>query len=299
MSVQHSKRQNNFGFSCPSGGNWYSCSVSTFVGCCAADPCTSGCSKENIRPASFVGNYYAKFPNANCTEVDIFYTCKGDGIEGHMPFWGCCLTNPCGDSPSCPAASLLPAYLDLSLPAQVSAYKPFPAPTVSTAAFSILPTTSATSTATPSNPGTPLSQTQKKTPIVAIAGGAGAGLALIIVALLIFFLVRKKRSPNQHSDYVSEVLPEKTSIYAFHPPAADSEPRYELPEQGSANIHHRLSELESPWPSPPLHSANSTDGNWGAPIHKLGQSSPTLGTTIEESDRMRYQQEFGGNPKGY
>ncbi|KAH7078900.1 hypothetical protein BKA63DRAFT_253739 [Paraphoma chrysanthemicola] len=155
----------NFGLNCPSGGKWYACGSGTsrFVGCCASDPCSTGCAQGNIRPAAFNATAYGTFPDASCGSASDFFSCTAGST-----FWGCCKQNACAATPAatCPQGDLVPAFMER--PEQFNAYAP--------------------------------SSESKKSNSGAVIGGAvGGGVAAaIIIGILIFFFCRKKKR-NQHN----------------------------------------------------------------------------------------------------
>lgn len=109
-----------------------------------------------------------EWPDASCGSASDFYACSaGDS------FWGCCKQNACAATPpaTCAQGDLVPAFMER--PEQFSAY--------------------ATATATPKS---------SKSNTGAIAGGVVGGLfALVIIGVLIFFFLRKKRrAQNMEGD---------------------------------------------------------------------------------------------------
>jgi hypothetical protein len=305
----------------------YSCSVSKFVGCCTSDPCSQGCPKDDVRPGSFDRNIYGRFSNANCSQADIFYTCTGDGLQGHSPFWGCCLSVPCGDNPTCPDADLLPAILDMDNVAQVEDYRPTGSSTSTDFASSTItagttasttPAAPLTTAAAPSTTATPLVDSPRKSSAAPIAGGVAAGVFLVIIAILAYFCLRKRRARKQqrdeamhppsdlptfmaetpkcgaHDSYGYSKSPPSYASYTL--PSGQSNLPHELPAESLSPANkplgeHRLSELsgetrraelESPWQSPALQSAGFEDEISAVSPGRQRQPGPTLGTTKEE-----------------
>ena len=182
--LRFSKRVEKGGWTCPSEGLFYACAEgSNFVGCCTADPCTNGCPDGNIQPVSYNPADHGNFPDASCGTASQFWTCA----SGNKTFWGCCKSNPCAQGQACPAGDLTPAFLDR--PEQFRAY-----------VTDISSTSSATATPTASSKPDSSSGGSNTGAIVGGAVGGVLGLALI-VAVLIFFLRRKKR--NQKPDGTS------------------------------------------------------------------------------------------------
>ncbi|KAG4434965.1 hypothetical protein IFR05_009546 [Cadophora sp. M221] len=165
------------------------------------------------------GSYW---PNVQCPAGSEWWTCALQTPS----FQGCCDVNPCGgDGTGCPSSLLHPAAfksapLDggvvstITLAASTAASKMPSAPTMSLASSSAglvtsitppstsLPgkaseTTSRTSALASSTPepvaGSTPENTSSNLPIGAIAGGAGGGIAILLIALLAFCWCRKRR----------------------------------------------------------------------------------------------------------
>ncbi|KAF2632719.1 hypothetical protein BU25DRAFT_453904 [Macroventuria anomochaeta] len=195
-------------FTCPSGGKWYACpstSTSKFVGCCASetDPCSTGCALGSIRTVAFNESNYEKFPDASCGVNSNFYTCSPGGQK---TFWGCCKSVPCGPNPACPDGSLTPAFVDQ--PAQIAFY--IASQTVSGTSS----TSSATSSATSSS-----SERDSKSNGAAIGGAVGGALGgVLIISLIVFFLLRRRRSQQTaRGETVEVVSPMMEGGKAFDP----------------------------------------------------------------------------------
>jgi hypothetical protein len=195
---QHSKRaEDKFIGTCSSGAQWYACpdgSKSRFVGCCAKDPCSTGCAQGSIKPVAFDVGMNFTFPDASCGTGSAFYSCTGG-----KTFWGCCKLDPCAHEQECPTGDLTPAFMDLN--EQFLAY------------VGESNTTSAATTtgvANPSATGRP-----QPTHTVAIIAGVVAGVLglAIIVSIVVCVLCRRKRSDRKndnvetHGGFPSETTP--------------------------------------------------------------------------------------------
>jgi hypothetical protein len=98
-----------FILSCPSGGFLNVCSghaESHFIGCCASNACSLGCSDGNLRNTSFEASLYHSSTDQICPQGASFYTCA----DLNPPFWGCCKTNPCTTG-GCPPGDLEASFL--------------------------------------------------------------------------------------------------------------------------------------------------------------------------------------------
>ena len=186
-----------FAPTCPSESQWYACpaeSPSTFVGCCSTDPCASqnGCSQGNIRPVSFNASTHdtpAFPPDASCGTGSNFYTCiAGEAGDATVQtFWGCCKSNPCGETLECPAGELVSAYM--GTPSQVQAY------TGEGASSSPSPSSSAS----PSPSAEASSGTNKSTAIIIGGAAGGAAVFLAFLAFLIFWFCRRRKARSRTS----------------------------------------------------------------------------------------------------
>ncbi|KAF2823582.1 hypothetical protein CC86DRAFT_409486 [Ophiobolus disseminans] len=159
-----------FGFMCPAGGQWYACGAtgqSKFVGCCTADPCSTGCAQGNIKPGGFNATMHGKFPDASCGTASNFFSCGFSGT-----FWGCCKSDACKSTPgaTCKEGDLVPAFMER--PEQLNAYAPSSVP-----------------------------KSDSKSSNGAVIGGAVGGgvVAAIIIGVLIFFFLRRRRQNQQQT----------------------------------------------------------------------------------------------------
>lgn len=192
----------------------YACpwsSSSKFLGCCTSegDPCSStSCAAGNLEPAAYNGSYHGLFPDATCGFGSAFYTCGLDP-SGKNTFWGCCKSNPCGNTPpSCPEGNLAGAFMDS--PGQVDFYINSQLATTSTSAAS-----SATSSPTSSS-----DSDEGNSSNGAVIGGAvgGAVAVLLIVGLVVFFLWRRRRNAKTaRGDNVEVASPMMSDPKAFDP----------------------------------------------------------------------------------
>lgn len=169
-------------FTCPQGGSWYACDEAAgFIGCCAADPCSNGCSDGNLYPASFDKTQYNpnNWPSdQQCNSGSQFWTCAGITV----PFWGCCKTNACSDG--CTQADLTAAFLSTN----PNSSAPFVGSTSSSATSSATSSTSSSSTATPAS-----KQSNTGTIAGAVVGGV-LGLAVIVGIIFIYLQHLKRRN---------------------------------------------------------------------------------------------------------
>ena len=173
--------------SCPSGGNWYACgSGSNFVGCCTSEPCANSCPDGNLEPASFNSSYYGQFPDQQCPTGSRWYSCA----YTDPPFLGCCKSSPCAGG--CPVGDLTAGFLS-SNPAVAGAFSPSPAiPSATTATSSSLSARSSSSSTGPpasmsSSKASITSTTHHSTPIGIIIGATVGGIAILVVALLVWY----------------------------------------------------------------------------------------------------------------
>ncbi|KAF2799746.1 hypothetical protein K505DRAFT_370787 [Melanomma pulvis-pyrius CBS 109.77] len=188
--LQSSKRaEDKFIGSCPSGGEWYACgegSKSNFVGCCATDPCSTGCSQGNIKPTSFDVGLNITYPDASCGTASDFYTCN----SGTKTFWGCCKSNPCQQEQTCPTGDLVPAFMERK--EQFIAYA------------GVSNTTSPSATTTGAANASPTGKPASTHTVAIIAGAVAGGLGIAaIIAVLIFFLCRRKNRKNKENSFES------------------------------------------------------------------------------------------------
>ncbi|KAF1347701.1 hypothetical protein BDV97DRAFT_205244 [Delphinella strobiligena] len=181
-------------FSCPSGGTWYSCASSLFVGCCTSDnACSSvGCAAGDLKPASFDISLYDTIPDQSCPADSQWYTCSSTD----PPFMGCCKSDPCATG--CPTNDLAAGILNT---ANDAAYSPTGgSSTISTTASSLMVTsisststsssTSATSTIPVASATSPPAN-HRNTPTATIAGAAGGAAAGVLAILAIVFYCRR------------------------------------------------------------------------------------------------------------
>ncbi|CBX95043.1 hypothetical protein LEMA_P114580.1 [Plenodomus lingam JN3] len=160
-----------FDFHCQgSGGKWWACpegSASKFVGCCVDDPCSKGCAQGDLRSVGYNTSHYGEWPDASCGQASNFFSC----IAGDS-FWGCCKSNSCASpSATCPQNDLTPAFMDQTYQFNTYARTGSSAPSPSASSVS-----------------------SKKSNTGAIVGGVVGGvLGLSLIAVLIYFLMRKKK----------------------------------------------------------------------------------------------------------
>ena len=195
----------------------YTCTAQnpTFLGCCTSNPCQGNsktCPASDLRAAGMgtgpgpdpglTGNDASYWPNVKCS-VGKWWTCAMQTPS----FQGCCEENPCGgDGTGCPDGLLHPAEFSTVtsiVPTRTSIIVTPMATTSATTTASTRETNtsnspdavSATASATsePSAEGSVPEKNSSNLPIRAIAGGAGGGIAILIIGLVIFCLCRKRR----------------------------------------------------------------------------------------------------------
>ncbi|KAI1081264.1 hypothetical protein F5B20DRAFT_588825 [Whalleya microplaca] len=109
MSSPQNPPQPDLSLYCPQGGTFYICTDPNsprFLGCCAQDPCSSGCPPEALRPAASFAEYPGR-PQSCMAPYDSskWYTCA----QASPKFLGCCRRDPCNEG--CADEDLLPARL--------------------------------------------------------------------------------------------------------------------------------------------------------------------------------------------
>lgn len=197
MSVSSS-----FGIKCPGNSHFYSGNTTaTFLGCCAVDPATTSdglCPDDSLRATTFNPTAYASIPKQECAGKDSsaqWYVCA----YTKPPFMGCCAASAC--EKGCAQADLRPARLssdiedaNVFLGSSVSSSATSPSSTTTPTASSLAitaktSTASPSSTAEPSNGGT---RGMQPGAVAGLAVGTAAGVS--IIAMLIFWLVRRRRA---------------------------------------------------------------------------------------------------------
>lgn len=195
MSVSSS-----FGIKCPGNSHFYSGNTTAaFLGCCTVDPATTSdglCPDDSLRAATFNPTAYASIPKQECAGKDSsaqWYVCA----YTKPPFMGCCAASAC--EKGCAQADLRPAKLS----SNIEDANVFLGSSVSSSAtsFSTTPTasssatTATTSTASPSSTMVPSNGGTRGMQPGAVAGLAiGTAAGVSIIAMLIFWLVRRRRA---------------------------------------------------------------------------------------------------------
>ncbi|KAJ3478977.1 hypothetical protein NLG97_g8436 [Lecanicillium saksenae] len=218
----------SFGVNCPFGGTFYSGINIPYLGCCTTDPSTTDdgqCPPDSIRAASFDPAAYSQITKQECAAPDSgaeWYTCAG--IK--PPFMGCCTINACAKN-GCPQANLAAAKAnsdpDLAMPfinpskwaSTASTATPSSSTTAtSTSATSATSVTSTSSTSSESPSSTSSSSsTATHSDHQGLQTGAVVGLAIgtaaavSIIAILLFWIVRRKRRLAQRHHYASPGTP--------------------------------------------------------------------------------------------
>ena len=207
-------RRQAFQPSCPSGGDFYACQSNTnFVGCCALQACTHGCSDGNLEPASFNPSFEGRFHDQQCPTGSRWYTCAST----QPPFMGCCKSNPCNDG--CPAGVLTAGFLSSNpeeaadfLPSDSAASSSTPAAPSSSSQTSSSPTAIQSSSAASMNASPSPHVAGKQTSSGTIAGATAGSVAaaLVLLGLLILFLRRKSLRSHNHTP-VNQSTPRNSS----------------------------------------------------------------------------------------
>lgn len=235
MSLIHSSifERATANFSCPSGGTWYSCASSLFLGCCKSDnACSSvGCAAGNLQPATFDISLYGKIPDQNCPVDSLWYTCTATD----PPFIGCCKINPC-ETGSCPANGLAAAILKADNDAAFSPTGGSSTTSSTTSSASYTTSTSLTSSSTSSSmssastipvaSGTSPPVNHHDTPTATIAG-ASAGGAVGVVAIIAMILycrrhARKSRQAKQEDFQRRRSFPMRGAVSTCEQPKHSS-----------------------------------------------------------------------------
>lgn len=182
------------------GAKWYACEATAsnknpFIGCCKTNPCSiSGCSVGSLAPVSFNGSAYDlvgnQLPEPSCDSASTFYTCVNIP-KNDTTFFGCCKTsgkNPCTTTDKqCSTGDLTAAVLG-NQNQQLG--------------WSSNGTDSSDEGAAHSHTG------------VIVGASVGGVAALTIVAILVYCLLKKRRTRSRRGSASSLNAfpgPEKTS----------------------------------------------------------------------------------------
>lgn len=168
--------------------------------------------------------------DASCGQASNFFSC----IAGDS-FWGCCKSNPCASpSATCPQNDLTPAFMDQTYQFNTYARTGSSAPSPSASSVS-----------------------SKKSNTGAIVGGVVGGvLGLSLIAVLIYFLMRKKKRNQVASGgdlspaTMAALQKEKGPGTPYTPPAP---PTYSAP-------HDRYQSVSLPSKNTYAHYANHDNG---------------------------------------
>ncbi|KAK4220616.1 hypothetical protein QBC38DRAFT_493865 [Podospora fimiseda] len=256
----------SLGASCPSGGSFYICEDSKFpfIGCCTKNPCDTAaggkCPQEHLRPASFSKDSYENIYPQQCDSTDSkdskaeWFTCASN----NPPFLGCCKTNPCL-SGSCPTANLVAARLssdEKNRQAFLGEAKTSTTSTTSSATETGTSSTVTPSSTSDSNTQAPPAEAEKSggLPKAAIIG-IGVGLGAILLAIVIFFIIKRRRNTRYQGskeDQISAFVTggrgaEYKPVSTFSTP----EPLHMAPYSAASHLspYSAPSHL-SPYPSP-------------------------------------------------
>jgi hypothetical protein len=157
---------------CPDDSQYYFCSGSGFIGCCASDPCAKSdqfCPQKDLRAIGYQDTtHQLEVSDQNChslpsdnSTLNRWWLCEA----AIPPFFGCCMDNPCSKE-GCAQADVRSAYLTHD--------------EAKTAIFKDL---------ADEDDGSGLS----KGAIAGIAAGVGAAV-IIAVAFLVWFCLKRKRA---------------------------------------------------------------------------------------------------------
>ncbi|KAK8108499.1 hypothetical protein PG984_014300 [Apiospora sp. TS-2023a] len=199
-----------YGFSCPSGGDFYICqdAPTQFIGCCNIDPCGDNkgiCPDNSLFNSTFSKDKYNDTLPEACVSSGAWYTCSGTT----PPFMGCCLENPCQLGTCSP---------DKLTAAKLSSDPKNAAPFLTTTSSST-PTSTGSSSTTSSTSAAPSDSSSKSFPVGAIIGIViGAVLAIAIIAFLIWRL-RKSKKTFYHPPPVAQVPPSPQNEVHPHNPS--------------------------------------------------------------------------------
>ncbi len=208
--MAYARRQDTFDDSdyesCPIRGDFWRCedvNYPTFIGCCSSNPCSGAmCPQEDLYPMGFgsITEPAPDYPNHSCPYGGSWYTCADNPVR----FQGCCETDPCNDQ-GCPVFDLRAAAVHTVALAGGSTFTvPFSvattSPTTISAATDATTTNTSTQQGSTSNPSHSVSTKSINT--AAIAGGAAAVAVVLTVfaALLLCWLVRRRRMKQAVND---------------------------------------------------------------------------------------------------
>jgi hypothetical protein len=199
-----------FGFSCPSGGQFYVCEGNTteFLGCCNSNPCLNDgvCPDDDLRVATFTKDRYEDLPREDCASGSeaLWYTCAFNT----PPFMGCCVDNPCATGEGCAAKDLRPAFLAPEGAKDENRRTPLLSPPKATTAPTTKNKTPATTTTdssvTPTATGGVLmAETQKNSSDHSLSTGAIVGIVLgccaviVILVAILFYKCGSRRAKKR------------------------------------------------------------------------------------------------------
>ncbi|KAH8172201.1 podoplanin domain-containing protein [Sarocladium implicatum] len=207
------KPEDTIGASCPSGGDFYVCEQSGFIGCCTTNACQTSdarCPTKNLEPMSFDAAEYAKIPAQECfgSESGVeWYVCTG--TKG-FAFMGCCAVNACS-SGGCAEDDLRTSKMSSDEKnAQIFLGGEAETTTKGGSETSSATRTSVETSASTTGSGSSETTTSESSgsndgglsqgAIIGIAVGASIAGIAIIAALLFLFWRRMKRSRQQQAD---------------------------------------------------------------------------------------------------
>ncbi|KAI0479341.1 hypothetical protein GGR56DRAFT_673267 [Xylariaceae sp. FL0804] len=230
------------GLACPSGGDAYVCanlsSSSQFVGCCTADPCSTGgmCAADALRPATYDPQANPNLPAQDCMAstgdgggggaadagvVPWWYTCA----DTSPPFLGCCTVDACESDQAggCPLGNVSIAVLapgaanGSSGPFVVSSSSSSLSSSITALTFSDLDPTSSSTTTSATDPAMSSQMAAEAAATAAayrsVKIGVGVALPLLLAAGLgVLWLrhryrLRRRRDRLQRNAIISRPVP--------------------------------------------------------------------------------------------
>ncbi|KAM3498637.1 hypothetical protein MY10362_008059 [Beauveria mimosiformis] len=193
----------SFGIKCPDNSRFYSGnSTGAFLGCCTIDPATTSdglCPNKSLRATTFNSAAYGSIPKQACAGPDVraeWFVCA----YTKPPFMGCCVVDAC--KKGCAPTELRPAKLSsivedanvfIDGSSSVSTSTSVSTSAASSSSASTTPTASPSSTASAAATSNSAHQGMHPGTVAGLAVGTAAGVSAI--ALLIFWLLRRRRAP--------------------------------------------------------------------------------------------------------
>lgn len=268
-----SKHLSDLGTTCKGNGSFYVCAdnPSKFLGCCTVDPCKTDsgiCPDEELDYTSYDRYSHNQIPQQGCQSrrPDVqWWTCASLDV----PFMGCCSTNPCSEDDGCPRDDIFAARLS-DVPKDAAVFLENDEPD--------------------SKDDASLSTSA----VAGISAGASVVGILLVAAMVICFLSRRRRRGSRESGkdalLMGDTAPNKNSGSDSTPPR---EPRRSL-ESPSRQSHMSPPSPRTAYPSPPYWQAlqGGAQPMWLAPSSQMNM--PPHLRLVPSSP-----QELGGTPVEY